>query len=122
MSESTRLMRPFAGAALMLWGLSGQAWATYGGGACHRCSPAPVVQTTVNVVPLAPLVQTSYQTVYETVYEYEPVTVMETRYRTGYRTENYNVMRPVLETTQVARNYQVMKPVYQTTNYERRYN
>ena len=124
MSESLRWMRPLAGtAAILLLGLSGQAHATYGGGACHRCSPAPVVATSYayNVVALQPQVQTVMQTVFETVYENEPVTVMETRYRQGYRTENYTVMRPVTETSQVARNYTVMKPVYQTTNYQKKY-
>src|SRR5512132_4291243 len=121
MSRSTVLMRPIAGAALVLWGLAGPAWATYGGGACHRCAPAPVIQTTCNVVPLVPQYQTVYQTVYETVYENQPYTVMETRYRQAYQTENYTVMRPVLETTQVARKYTVMRPVYQTVNQERRY-
>src|SRR5437868_13295197 len=109
MSESRFLMRPLAGAAVVLWGLSGQAWATYGGGACHRCAPAPVVATACNVVALAPQVQTVMQTVYETVYENQPVTVMETRYRQEFRTENYTVMRPVAETTQVARKCTVMR-------------
>ena len=30
------VLRPTLGAALMVWGLGGQAWATYGGGACYR--------------------------------------------------------------------------------------
>ena len=73
MSESKNVMRPLAGAAAALLGLSGQAWATYGGGACHRCAPAPVVATSCNVVALAPQCQTVMQTVYETVYENQPV-------------------------------------------------
>src|SRR4051794_5927130 len=121
MSESKNLMRPLAGAVVALCGLSAPAWGTYGGGACHTCAPAPVIQTTCNVVTLAPQCQTVLQTAYETVYENQPYTVMETRYRTGYRTENYTVMRPVMETSQVARNYTVMKPVYQTVNQQRRY-
>ena len=48
MSESKWLMRPLLGAAAVFWGVSagGPAWATYGGGACHGCAPAPVVATT----------------------------------------------------------------------------
>ena len=38
MSESTKVMRPLAGALVALLGLSGPAWATYGGGACHSCA------------------------------------------------------------------------------------
>src|SRR6476660_1259864 len=122
MSKSLKVVRLAAGAAAALfWGLSAPAWATYGGGACNRCAPAPVVATQLNVVSLAPRVETSYQTVYETVYETEPVTLMETRYRTAYQTENYTVMRPVWETSVVDRRYTVMKPVYQTENRERRY-
>src|SRR5215217_2166909 len=64
MSESMKLMRPIAGAALALWGLASPAWATYGGGACTTCAPAPVVQTQCNVVTLAPQYQTVMQTVY----------------------------------------------------------
>jgi len=67
MSESMRLARPLWGAALALSGLASPAWATYGGGACTSCAPAPVVQTQCNVVTLAPQVQTVMQTVYETV-------------------------------------------------------
>ena len=48
---------------VLAWGSPGQA--TYGGGACHRCGPAPVVQT--QAVALAPQCQTVQQTVYETV-------------------------------------------------------
>ena len=77
---------------------SAPAWASYGGGACHSCTPAPVIATQFQVASLAPRVETVYQTVYETVYVNEPVTVMETRYRMAYRTENYTVMRPVTET------------------------
>ena len=81
----------------------------------------PWSRPSVNVVSLAPQVETVYQTVYETVYDNEPVTVMETRYRMAYRTENYTVMRPVTETSYVERPYTVTKPVYQTVNQERRY-
>ena len=70
-------------ALLLLGGFSAPAWATYGGGACHSCTPAPVIATQCDVVSLAPRVETVYQTVYETVYVNEPVTVMETRYRHG---------------------------------------
>src|SRR3954451_10918377 len=77
MSESMKLMRPIAGAALALWGLASPAWATYGGGACTTCAPAPVVATQCNVVALQPQYQTVMQTVYETVYENQPTTVME---------------------------------------------
>src|SRR4051812_38783487 len=96
MSESKNLMRPafVLGVAAVVLGLGSPAWATYGGGACHSCAPAPVVATSCNVVALAPQVQTVMETVYETVYENEPVTVLETRYRQEYRTENYTVMRP----------------------------
>src|SRR6516225_4208862 len=83
------------------------AWATYGGAACHSCTPAPVIATQFEVACLAPRVETVYQTVYETVYVNEPVTVMETRYRLAYRTENYTVMRPVTETSYVERPYTV---------------
>src|SRR3954464_3093089 len=121
MSESMKLMRPIAGAALALWGVATPAWATYGGGACTTCAPAPVIQTQCNVVSLVPQYQTTMQTVYETVYENQPVTVMETRYRQAFQTENYTVMRPVAETPRVARRYTVMKPVYQTINTQRRY-
>ena len=89
MFTSTKAMRLAAAAAVAFFGgLSTPAWATYGGGACHRCAPPAVVESQCNVVALAPQVQTVYQTVYETVYENEPVTVMETRYRrpTGRRT------------------------------------
>ena len=122
MFKSLKVVRLAAGAAAaLLGGFATPAWATYGGGACNRCAPAPVVATQLNVVSLAPQVETVYQTVYETVYENEPVTVMETRYRTAYQTENYTVMRPVWETSFVERKYTVMKPVYQTENRERRY-
>src|SRR5208337_2484491 len=122
MFKSLKVVRLAAGAAAaLLGGFAAPAWATYGGGACNRCSPAPVVATQLNVVSLAPQVETVYQTVYETVYETEAVTVMETRYRTAYQTENYTVSRPVWETSFVERKYTVMKPVYQTENRERRY-
>ena len=121
MFKSLKVVRLAAGAAAaLLGGFAAPAWATYGGGACNRCSPAPVVATQLNVVSLAPQVETVYQTVYETVYETEAVTVMETRYRTAYQTENYTVSRPVWETSFVERKYTVMKPVYQTENRERR--
>ena len=45
MSESKNVMRPLAGAALVLLGLTSQARATYCGGPCHRYAPAPVVAT-----------------------------------------------------------------------------
>ena len=84
MSESKLLMRSLLGATVLLWGLGGQARATYGGGACRRCAPAAsVVATQYNVVALAPQVQTVMRTVYETAYEYQPYTVLETRYRQG---------------------------------------
>src|SRR3954462_6823097 len=102
-----KVMRPLAGAVMALLVLSGPAWATYGGGACHRCAPAPVIATQCNVVALAPQVQTVMQTVYETVYENQPYTVMEPRYRQAFQTENYTVMKPVMETAQVARRYSV---------------
>src|ERR1700756_1030283 len=115
MFKSTRVIRLFAGTVTTLLGVcSTPAWATYGGGACHRCTPAPVMATQCNVVALTPQVETVYQTVYETVYEYEPVTVMETRYRMAYRTENFTVQRPVTETSYVERPYTVQRPVYQT--------
>jgi len=76
MSQSRNMMRPIVGAALVLSGLACPAWATYGGGACHSCAPAPMIQAQCNVVPLVPQVQTVMQTVYETVYENQPVTVM----------------------------------------------
>ena len=73
MFTSTKAMRLAAAAAVAFFGgLSTPAWATYGGGACHRCAPPAVVESQCNVVALAPQVQTVYQTVYETVYEYEP--------------------------------------------------
>src|SRR5947208_12492069 len=100
MFKSRKEMRLIAGAIIAFFGgFATPAWATYGGGACNRCAPAPVVATQLNVVTLAPQVETSYRTVYETVYENEPVTVMETRYRTAYQTENYTVMMPVWETS-----------------------
>ncbi len=122
MFKYTKRMCLIAGAVVAFFGgFSTPAWATYGGGACHRCAPPAVVESQCNVVALAPQVQTVYQTVYETVYDSEPMTVMETRYRMAYQTENYTVMRPVAETTYVERPYTVMKPVYQTVNQERRY-
>ncbi len=106
---------------LFLWGgLTAPAWASYGGGACHSCTPAPVIATQFEVACLAPRVETVYQTVYETVYMSEPVTVMETRFRLEYRNEEFTVMRPVSETSYVERPYTVTKPVYQTVNQERR--
>src|SRR5271165_4002652 len=102
MSKAKKFERSFARAvvALFLWGgLAAPAWATYGGGACHSCTPAPVIATQYSVVALAPQVETVYQTVYETVYVNEPTTVLETRYRMGYRTEECTVMRPVTETS-----------------------
>ena len=119
MFQSTKVERLIARAVtafLLLGGFSAPAWATYGGGACHSCTPAPVIATQCEVVSLAPRVETVYQTVYETVYVNEPVTVMETRYRMAYRTENYTVMRPVTETSYVERPYTVTKPVYKTVN------
>ena len=60
MLKSLKVVRLAAGAAAaILGGLATPAWATYGGGACHRCSPAPVVATQLNVVSLAPQVETS---------------------------------------------------------------
>ena len=117
-------------------GLSGQAWATYGGGACFSC--APVVPTQCNVVTLVPQVQTVYaQTVYETVYENEAYTVMQTRYKQAYKTENVTVMKPVMEEAlsqvqlqilgdrsrctrrpTIERKYTVCKPVYTTERRE----
>ena len=88
MFKSTKVERPIARAVtalVLLGGLSAPAWATYGGGACHSCTPAPVIATQCDVVSLAPRVETVYQTVYETVYVNEPVTVMETRYRMAYQ-------------------------------------
>ena len=118
----TKRMYLIAGAIVSFFGgFSEPAWATYGGGACHRCAPPAVVESQCNVVALAPQVQTVYQTVYETVYDSEPMTVMETRYRMAYKTENYTVMRPVAETSYVERPYTVMKPVYQTVNQQRHY-
>ena len=90
MFKSTKVERLIAASghgASCLGRLSAPAWATYGGGACHSCTPAPVIATQCDVVSLAPQVETVYQTVYETVYVNEPVTVMETRYRMAYRTE-----------------------------------
>ena len=40
MLESKSIVRPILGVALLLWGMSSQAWATYGGGACYSCAPA----------------------------------------------------------------------------------
>src|SRR5215210_3758545 len=70
-----------AGAALLVLGLCGPAWATYGGGASYRCCSAPVVVAQCDVAALAPQCQTVLQTVHETVYESQPVTVLQTRYR-----------------------------------------
>src|SRR5215472_18981029 len=112
MFKSTRGLRLIAGAIIACFGgFATPAWATYGGGACHRCAPPAVVATQCEVVALAPQVETVYQTVYETVYDYEPMTVMETRYRMAYKTENDTVMRPVLETSYVDRPYTVPRPV-----------
>ncbi len=69
MFKSLRAVRLAVCAAALLGGVGTPAWATYGGGACHSCAPAPVVATQLSVVALAPQVETSYQTVYETVYE-----------------------------------------------------
>ena len=58
MFKSTKAMRLIAGAVVAFFGgLSTPAWATYGGGACHRCAPPPVVETQCNVVALAPQVR-----------------------------------------------------------------
>src|SRR5882757_2297801 len=84
MSRYMSGVRLLPGALLAVLGWTSPGWATYGGGACNRCAPAPVVQTTT--VVLAPQCQTVNQTVYETVYENQPFTAMETRYRTGYKT------------------------------------
>ncbi len=55
MLKSLKVVRLAAGAAAaLLGGFASPAWATYGGGACHRCAPAPVVATQCNVVSLAP--------------------------------------------------------------------
>jgi hypothetical protein len=51
-----------AGAVLAVLVWAGPGWATYGGGACHRCAPVAVVQTTT--VALAPQCQTVNQTLY----------------------------------------------------------
>ena len=46
MFKSLKVVRLAAGAAAaLLGGFATPAWATYGGGACHRCAPAPVVAT-----------------------------------------------------------------------------
>ena len=122
MLKTTKFERTIARAiaALFLYGgLSAPAWATYGGAACHSCTPAPVIATQVQVACLTPRVETVLQTVFETVYVNEPMTVMETRYRLAYRNEDYTVMRPVTETSYVERPYTVTKPVYQTVNQER---
>ena len=81
MSRTMRLLRTAGVLGLTVLGAAAPSWASYGGGACFRCAPAPVVQTQCNVVALAPQCQTVTQTVYETVYENQPYTVMETRYR-----------------------------------------
>src|SRR5437764_440548 len=85
------LRRRVPGAAVALWGLAASAWASSGGGACHRCSLVPVIQTHCNVVALGPQCQPLTETVYETVYQHQPYTVMEPRYRQAFRTENYTV-------------------------------
>ncbi len=124
MLKTTKVERTIARAiaALLVWGgFTAPAWATYGGGACYSCTPAPVMATQFEVACVAPRVETVLQTVYETVYVNKPVTVTETRYRMAYRTEDYTVMRPVTETSYVERPYTVTKPVYQTVNQERRY-
>src|SRR4051794_10595605 len=105
MSTCLRLMRPAAAVAVAVVGLAGPAWATYGGGACYRVCPPPVIATQCNVVALAPQCQTVLQTAYETVYETQPYTVMETRMRLAYRPENVTVMRPVTQTSYVQRKY-----------------
>src|SRR3954451_15031016 len=112
MSESLKkAVRPLASALAALLGLGAPAWATYGGGACHSCAPAPVIATSCNVVTLAPQCQTVTQTAYETVYENVPYTVMTTRYRLAYRPESYQVMRPVTQTSYVQRPRTVCRPV-----------
>ena len=48
--------------AVSLWEcLSAPAWATYGGGACHSCTPAPVIATQFEVACLAPRVETVFR-------------------------------------------------------------
>src|SRR5271170_530037 len=106
MSRYMSGVRLLPGALLAILGWAGPGWATYGGGACHRCAPAPVVQTTT--VVLAPQCQTVNETVYETAYENQQFTAMETRYRTALQTEQYTVMKPVSETSYVQRKYTVM--------------
>ncbi len=55
MFKSTKVERLIAGAVaalVLLGGFAAPAWATYGGGACHSCTPAPVIATQCNVVSL----------------------------------------------------------------------
>jgi hypothetical protein len=59
-----RLIAQAITAFMLLGGYSTPAWATYGGGACHSCTPAPVIATQCEVVSLAPQVETVLQTVY----------------------------------------------------------
>src|SRR5262245_54191887 len=64
MFTSTKAMRLAAMAVVAFFGgLSTPAWATYGGGACHRCAPPAVIESQCSVVALAPQVQTVFQTV-----------------------------------------------------------
>jgi hypothetical protein len=81
MSRMFRGWLGLVGATLAAAGFATEARASYGGGGCHRCAPAPIVAT----VALQPQYETVMQTVYETVYEQQPYTVMQTRYKTEYR-------------------------------------
>ena len=58
---SRNLKRAWAASAAILGtlGWADPGHATYGGGACNRCAPAPVIQTTT--VTLAPQCQTVNQ-------------------------------------------------------------
>jgi hypothetical protein len=67
MSKIKQVVRTIARtvAAVVIWGgLTVPAWATYGGGACHSCTPAPVIATQFEVACLTPRVETVYQTAY----------------------------------------------------------
>src|SRR5208337_1673214 len=130
MFKSLKVVRLAAGAAAaLLGGFAAPAWATYGGGACNRCSPAPVVATQLNVVSLAPQVETVYQTenetvsrpMWETSFVERKYTVMKPVYQTENRERRYTVQRPVYQTERRERRYTVQRPVYQTEHRERRY-
>src|SRR5260370_172759 len=120
MFTSTKVERVIAGAVTaltFLGGFSSPARATYGGGACHNCTPAPVLATECARASRAPRLETVCQTVNQD----RLFTGMKEVYQTDHRERRYTVTSPVYQTVNQERRYSVMKPVYETSMVDQSY-